>query len=50
MTIMIVFTLCVVGTITFKTRHVGRELYPESAYPYQGKIMIGTNAVPEPKW
>ena len=48
--LFVAFTVSVLGIIVAKTHHEGTSLYPERSYPYQGKIMIGTNQVVEPKW
>lgn len=45
-----VFAAGVLGICVAKTRHTGTSLYPPAYYPYQGKIMIGTNQAVEPKW
>jgi hypothetical protein len=48
--LVLTFAATVIGAILVKGRHDGLSLYPERAYPYQGKLMIGTNEVHEPKW
>lgn len=48
--LVLTFSAAVIGAICAKTRHEGVSLYPQRCYPYQGKLMIGTNEVHEPKW
>lgn len=45
-----VFAAAVIGTLVVKGFRDGSSLYPERAYPYQGRLIIGTNEVHEPKW
>ena len=45
-----VFAASVLGAILYKGRNDGTSMYPQRIYPYQGKMIIGTNEVQEPKW
>jgi hypothetical protein len=45
-----VFSVTVLGAILFKGRNDGMSMYPERTHPYQGKLIIGTNDVPAPRW
>lgn len=44
------FTATVVAVLAARGIKEGSNLYPERAYPYQGKLMIGTNEFQHPTW
>jgi hypothetical protein len=50
MIILTAVTVIVLGVCIVTTRRAGSDLYPAQHYPYQGKVMIGTNEALEPKW
>jgi hypothetical protein len=50
MILAIVMAVGVIGTIVAKTWDDGTTLYPERDFPYQGKVIVGTNEVHNPQW